>query len=341
MPPHVTMTDRGFRFGGGCGAPGSALRAVPGLEAARRVSLEGGVRVHGIVQTVHVTDAHVELVSEFLDRLRALNYSPVTIGAYSQIVRRFLRAYPGVPVEKLTAEHIERALHARRMSPRSFCTNVLTLHTFFEFLRQHKHLIRRNPSEAIDLPKWSPKRRPCPSWEEFVAIRRACRTVEEAAILEVLYFTGLRISELRAIRLRDVDLRQRQIHVISGKGGKARTVVFLERVATVLRLHCWRSGILHPDAYLFTNVGLGRHRPRGAVWINSLLHRLGQEAGLPYRLTAHLMRHGFTRLCKVRGVPLDVASRLLGHSSIQTTSKLYGQLDVSDLQAVYNRQLEG
>jgi integrase/recombinase XerC len=161
-------------------------------------------------------------------------------------------------------------------------------------------------------------------------LRRQCRTPEEAILLEGYYFTGLRLRELLGLRNRHVDLEARTI-AVHGKGEKDRTVVFPPRLQALL---CpWMRG--GPEDWLLPSP---RHScwPRGTFWAAALVARLGQEAGLPYRLTPHLLRHGFVRLCKVRGLPLEIAAKLLGHARVDTTSRLYGRVDATDLLNAYD-----
>lgn len=75
------------------------------------------------------------------------------------------------------------------------------------------------------------------------------------------------------------------------------------------------------SAYLPRAAG-GYQGPREDTYINGILHRLGRDAFLPYHVAAHILRHGFIRLCKTRGVPLEVAARLAGHANIQLTAML-------------------
>ncbi|MGQ0550787.1 MAG: tyrosine-type recombinase/integrase [Armatimonadota bacterium] len=286
------------------------------------------------------SETHQQLLTEFLDRLRALNFSPDTQRCYRLAVTHFLNAYPNAPLEKMTVEQIERHIYGRPISPRSQVVELMGLRSFFKFLVLQKHLMRRNPCEKVERPRWTERTRPAVSWEEFEALRRQCRTIEEACLLELYFFTGVRLREAITLRVRQVDLTLRRIRLV-GKGGKERVVVFPERTAHLLRVYLDGCS---PDAWLFPSRqawAKARGHPRSDTWVGQMLARLGRAAGLQYHLTPHLLRHGFVRMCKLKGVPLDVAAKLLGHNSIITTSKLYGRLDVSDLQTVYDRLIGG
>lgn len=80
---------------------------------------------------------------------------------------------------------------------------------------------------------------------------------------------------------------------------------------------------------------------RSGYVIQNKLRAIGIRAGLPYPLTCHILRHGFFRLLKSKGVPLQVAARLGGHENINTTAMIYGHLDEDDLQKSYDEKIGG
>jgi integrase len=120
---------------------------------------------------------------------------------------------------------------------------------------------------------------------------------------------------------------------IIGKGDKERIVVFPPHVGELIVN--WTGG-LPPEAFLLESPQHFAY-PRSPRWIVQTLKAIGRRAGLPYALTTHLLRHGFARLCKTRGMPLEVTARLMGHEDVSTTAALYGRLDADDLQQVYDR----
>jgi site-specific recombinase XerC len=288
-------------------------------------------------QAIDPRTEHTDLLDKYTSRLLRLNFARTTQHNYRSTLRRFFRYYPNVRLERLTPEHIERYLWSRSLSPRSIWTELETLRAFFAWTVRQERLLARNPCDGVERPRWKEKTRPAPAWTEMQALLRACHTPEERAMVEVFCFTGLRVSELRMVRLRDLDLSRRRIRVV-GKGDKERTVVFPARTAEAIDTHL--GGRTAPDGWLWQST---KHPafPRGVKWIESLLHRLGRDAGLPYHLTAHLLRHGFVRLCKTREVPIEVTARLAGHNSIKTTAKLYGAMDIDDLQSSYDRHIGG
>lgn len=276
-----------------------------------------------------------DLLLRFEGRLRRLNYSPNTIRDYLAISRAFLAAHPGVPPEMLSAEHVERFLGARPLAPRSYVTNAARLRAFFEHLRKHERLIRTNPCRDLEVPRWRPTRRHAPTAEEFERLRAACTTPDDALVVEVLYFTGLRVSELLALRWQDVDLERRRLEVLRGKGGTFRVVPFPPRVQALL-VATRRA----PAAPVVTSAWDAR-RPRAVRVVQDRLKTLGRAAGLRYVLTPHVLRHGFARMCKVAGLRTETIARLMGHADTRPVVAIYGWLDEDDLQREYDRYVTG
>lgn len=279
----------------------------------------------------------LSVVDVWQQRLERLNYSPHTIKHYTTCARRFFRYHAGVPLERLTPEHIERFLYDRGLSAVSFSTQLENLRSFFDWLITQQRLLKENPCAGIERPRTQERWRPAPPQTEYERIRAQCQTIEEATIVNLLYFAGPRISELRAFRIEDVDLEQRRARIIAGKGGKDRIVIYPQHVGDLLRAHIAER----TEGWVFLTQSprhLGRRRT--ADWIEVMLRRLGQQAGLRYPLTAHILRHGWVRLMKVRGVPVEVTARLAGHANIHTTVRIYGRMDDDDLQTVYDRHIE-
>jgi integrase len=256
-----------------------------------------------------------------------------TLRNYRTTIRRFLDRWP-VPPDALTPEHVERFLDALGVTPQSQAQYLARLRSFFAFLVR-RGVLSKNPTDDVDPPRTIPHYRPALSRAEFEAVRRACQTPEERLLVEFTFFTGIRLAELRGLRVADMDLESRRAYIRSGKGGRSRVVIFPPAIAEAARAH-FRPG----QAWLLES----RAHPgyaRGPAWIEQTLKRLGREAQVPYPLTCHILRHGFTLMCKRAGVPLEVCSRLMGHTSIAITASIYGRLDDDFLQDSYDRMITG
>jgi site-specific recombinase XerD len=224
----------------------------------------------------------------------------------------------------VTPEHIEEHLARRPLSPASTRVELENLRAFFRWCHQDQRLIRRNPCDGVARVRVPEKIRASVSPADFDRLVGVCQNPEERLLVEVLYRTGLRLNEFRSLTWERIDFTRRRIP-IRGKGGHERMVFWREREIAAFESHWQRAGYLL--AY--------RDGPWGEMRIERTLHRLGREAELPFRLTAHVLRHGWFRAGKRRGLSLEVLARVGGHKDVSTTAKMYSPMDADDLQAVY------
>lgn len=281
-----------------------------------------------------VVDDQDILIASFLTRLKALNKSPNTLRNYRRSVQKLRGRYPHVPFEQLSAEHIERHIYARDIGPRSQVNELAGLQTFYEFLRRQKRLIKTNPCHDVERPTYEEPLQPSPTFEEFEALYRRCATLEESIMVNLYYQTAVRLREGLRLRVHHVDVEHREIRIVRGKRQKDRVVVFDPKP---LPVHLHLGPILRefvagrdPDAYLFPSPRkLGQHL--SADRVGDLLERLGNEIGLPFKLTAHLLRHGWSVWSAEVGLPIDMAQIQLGHESIATTARVYRRIQTPRL----------
>jgi site-specific recombinase XerC len=249
----------------------------------------------------------LDLFHEYLGRLRSLEYSPLTIESYRLCVQRFIKAHQDIPLSALTPEHIERFIYGRPVGARTKWHELKCLQAFFSWVVKHKRLLKRNPAEGAEAPRWKERMRPAPTLRDFLAMRRQCKTLDEAVLLlELYYWTALRFQEAQFLRVRHVDVENREIRVVKGKGDKDRVVVFPPRLQALLRE--FLTDRRDPDQWLFASPKFGRAgKRRSEDWIRATLKRLGRDAGLPYTVTPHVLRHGWVRMAKTSGMPLEMA----------------------------------
>lgn len=287
------------------------------------------------------TNNNLSLVSEWEVWLRTHRYAPRTFYGYSRILTRFLQAYPQLPIEKFTPEHIERWLDGRRLSNSAYCTQLDTLRAFFRWLRRHKRLLRSNPCSGVDKPLIRRKASPMATPQQFRALCGTARRLGELVALHLMFYSGLRINELCHVKVGDVDLDRRLVRVREGKGTgrsgpRERWTVLHLGSAAVVKLYLWRAVKLHPDLWL-----LGRGtKPLSCQSVRAWFNRNRMSAGLPEDLTPHALRHGFLHMLKVNGVSLEIAANLAGHANLETTRRVYAQLSPEEMRKVYDRAME-
>lgn len=157
----------------------------------------------------------------------------------------------------------------------------------------------------------------------------------DRAIMETLYSTGCRVSELTGLRLDDLLLDEGRARV-TGKGSKQRTVFLsgpaVDAIRVWLPFRTARLGRAHEQEHLFLNAKAGALTSRGVAWI---LERRAIASGLRKRLSPHAFRHSFATHLVGHGADIRVVQALLGHENISTT-QIYTHVDMARLRAVYD-----
>lgn len=172
--------------------------------------------------------------------------------------------------------------------------------------------------------------------------RKAPTGIRNRALLYLLFRSGLRVSEITALRVSDVDLRKHSVRVLHGKGDKTTTRGFHASATDALaRWIDTRKALGIRNGMLFCTLDGGPLNPQ---YIRNLLHRLGARAGIEKRVHPHGLRHSYAVELENAGVPVSQISKLLGHSSIAVTSRYLDHLSnaqaISALEAVELPELD-
>ena len=207
--------------------------------------------------------------------------------------------------------------------PRSTARQLSSIRRFYRYMLREGR-ITEDPSTRIDMPKLG---RPLPkslTEAEVVALLKTPDVdnplgIRDRAMLEVLYATGLRVSELVSLRLEQVNLRQGVVRVL-GKGNRERLVPMGEEAQTWVEkyLSDARRDIIgtQQSDYLFPT-RRSDHMTRQAFW--HIIKRYAQKAGIHADLSPHTLRHAFATHLLNHGADLRVVQMLLGHSDVSTT----------------------
>ena len=290
-------------------------------------------------------------------------FSPRTVLAYRQDLDRFADFWqrefgesdpgktPLTKIDTLSVRSHLASLHRAKLSNRSLARHLSTLRSFFRWACREGHL-DRNPAKGLPsprVPRSLPRALTLADTESLLETEDEGLLPErERALFELLYATGLRVSEAAALDLEDVDLSARMLRA-QGKGGKERIVPFGETAEDALR--AWlpvRRELRalsppHPPAPLhrvergaeplFVNSRGGRLTTRSMARV---LKRRLRAAGLPAQISPHALRHTFATHLLQSGADLRSIQELLGHASLSTTQK-YTHLDAARLRDVYRR----
>jgi integrase/recombinase XerD len=227
-----------------------------------------------------------------------------------------------------------RFLYNRKLKPRSAArafAAVRGVHRFLILERARED----NPTANIDQPRWW---KPLPNvlaLEEVDRLLAAPDTatdkgLRDRALLEVLYATGLRVSELIGLRLDGIDLQVGFVRCM-GKGSKERIVPLGESAADAVEAYLRVRRVKKPTNYLFLNNRGGRLSRMG-FW--KILRGYGLQAKIKKRLSPHVLRHSFATHLLERGADLRAVQTMLGHSNISTT-EIYTHVMRERLKEIY------
>jgi site-specific recombinase XerD len=285
------------------------------------------------------------LLDAYLRRFQAeRNPSPYTLRNYRTDLEHFFRWLASVGVAPLaldrrTFRQYLAALEAEGTARGSVARKVSTIHGFYRRLAEDGVLARdplhgvRPPKQGRRLPKVLPEDDVQSLLESSEGDRPA--VLRDRAILELLYATGVRVSELVGLNVADVDLDEGHLRV-TGKGHKQRLALFGAPAARALRAYL-RSGRPalagnRAEPALFLNRGGGRLSVRA---VQLLVRRAGAAAGITAPTHPHLLRHTFATHMLDGGADVRVVQELLGHARA-TTTQIYTHVTEARQRQVYD-----
>ena len=272
--------------------------------------------------------------------------SPNTVEAYHRDLVKF---EVFTKKRKLTLEAVSKddlvdflaGLYREQLESRTVARHLVTLRNFFRFA-QIQDLIATDPSVNLESPKI---RRTLPGYLKLEDVERlltqpdqkTAMGIRDLAMLEVLYSTGLRVSELVGLKIGDLDSKMGCVRTI-GKGDKERIVpigkkalAMVEKYLQEARPELLKKAKISQSFALFVN-SRGASLSRVGVW--KILSAYGRRAGLRVALTPHMLRHSFATHLLERGADLRSVQLMLGHADISTT-RIYTHVVEERLKQIY------
>ncbi len=238
-----------------------------------------------------------------------------------------LKAYLGDIFGDVTASSLHRKISAIRH--------------FYSFLHKREH-IAENPAATLASPRKEKYLPTCLTHEEMQKIldyphAHTEKGLRDKAIMELLYSSGLRVSELVSLRIRDVDLAQGMLRVL-GKGKKERLIpVTADALAAIRDYLFLRAARKEPLSPLFLNLKGAQLTTRAVEY---MLEELATGAGVFRRITPHMLRHSFASHLLENGMNIRYLQSMLGHSNLSTT-EIYTHLSIQELKKVYQKAHPG
>ena len=282
----------------------------------------------------------------FLDELRvSRRLSPNTILAYARDLDRLVAFAqrddrPPEGLDRHDLEAFVRHLMSSGLSPRSVARVVACVRGFYRFLVLDGHLAG-SPADDLRAPRsW-------PALPRFLSLDDVDRLlaqpdvntqagVRNRALLELLYATGMRVTELVTLKTGDLNLDGGFLTCL-GKGSKERVVPIGRIAADWVRRYMAsaRPALLkeRKSPYLFVNARGGLTLSRVGFW--KIIKKYGRQAGLTQDLSPHVVRHSFATHLLERGADLRVIQTLLGHADLSST-QIYTHILEARLKAVYD-----
>jgi len=278
-------------------------------------------------------------IRRFLRHLKVeKNLADNTITAYEFDLKRFNEFVLSAKITSLEAvksEDISRyiyTLYDLGLVEASIARNLSAIRTFYRFLFVEGDL-KSNPTALVDTPKLTTKLPKVLSITEVLSLLEQPDLsdrlgIRDRAMLEFLYATGVRVSELIQIKLRDLSAENKLVRVI-GKGGKERLVPCGEVAIHFVQRYIKdvRNSLIKPASrpmdYLFLN-WRGNPMTRMGFW--KILQRYCKKAGIKQKISPHTLRHSFATHLLEGGADLRAVQEMLGHSDISTT-QIYTHLD--------------
>jgi len=288
--------------------------------------------------------ARIDMYLTYLRDVRRV--SPNTVSSYARDLAGLgaFAAKRGVDVERLERRDLDafvRSLMSSGLAPRSVARAVACVRGFYRFAALERP-DRRSPAEDLRAPRAWPS---LPRFLDLEEVDRLLaqpdsstpRGLRDKALIELLYATGMRVSELVGVKPGDLNLDDGYL-TCTGKGDKQRIVPIGQEAAEWVRRYArdGRPRLLRrrTSPWLFVNARDGGPLSRVGFW--KVLKEYGVKAGISRDLSPHVLRHSFATHLLDRGADLRAIQMMLGHADLSTT-QIYTHVLEARLRAVYDR----
>lgn len=266
---------------------------------------------------------------KFLEKLKyEYNYSDLTINGYDYEITKFLDYLNDnhLDYRKINLDMIRnylKYLDNLKYKKNSVSKNLSSLRSYYKFLTEEK-VILNNPFKNISNPKKDKKLPDFLNYEEINKLFDCADTttplgLRNRCILEILYDTGIRVSELVNLKISDIEFDRKIINIL-GKGKKERIVYYGDYLQEVLEkyINDSRKYLLNNKSseYLILNNNGSKITTRGVEYI---IDKMVNEAAIKHKISPHVLRHTFATHMLNGGADIKSIQQLLGHESLSTT----------------------
>ena len=282
-------------------------------------------------------------IKKYLDYLKyERNFSNNTIIGYSNHLELFEAFFKEKNITNLN--NIDYAqirnylnyLYEKNYNTKSICNHLSSLRSFFKYLH-NENIIKNNPMTLIENPKLEKK---LPKYLYYEDIEKILNVpdlntnigIRDALMLEMLYVTGIRVSELVNIKISDIDYSNNKIK-ITGKGNKQRIVMYGKRCHELLNKYLSSRNVFLKDNNDYLFLGIKGKKINDRV-IRNIINDISVKAGVNLKISPHTFRHTFATHMLNEGADLRSVQELLGHENLSTTT-IYTHVTNERLRSVY------
>jgi integrase/recombinase XerC len=269
--------------------------------------------------------------------------SPVTVNNYQRHLNEFIDLLSEKQIKNWQAldthqvRLLAKQLHQNGIKARSIATKLSALRSFLDYLVKNDRLTF-NPAKGVSAPKLDkplPKNISVDDMDQLLNIDGDDPlTIRDHCMMELMYSSGLRLSELIGINLRDIKLSEKEI-MVTGKGSKQRLLPITKTAVEALSL--WLK--IRPDYAEAGETALFLSQQKKRISARSVQMRMekwGLEQALPSHVNPHKLRHSFATHMLESSGNLRAVQTLLGHADLATT-QIYTHLDFQHLAEVYDK----
>lgn len=268
------------------------------------------------------------------------NYSKNTINSYDIDLKKFTLYFKDKKIENISSNDLKdyiKYLNKQNLNEKSIARNISCLKSFYKYLIIEK-IVKNNITDALYMPKLQKSLPNILSPDEVDKLLDIKLTdtfsYRNKAMIELMYSSGLRVSELVDLKLQDIDLSQDIVRIF-GKGSKERIIPigdyakeYLEIYINEYRNSMFKNGI---NEYVFLN-NHGNKMTRQGFF--KIIKKISNEVGIKKEISPHTLRHSFASHMLKYGADLRTIQELLGHSDISTT-QIYTHITNEELKNNY------
>ncbi|MCK5512525.1 MAG: tyrosine recombinase XerC [Thermodesulfovibrionia bacterium] len=280
---------------------------------------------------------YIELFSKSLKTER--DVSEHTLKAYTEDLKEFFSFIDKKPrdVDNLDIRSFLASLYHKKLKKSSIARKLASIRAFYKYLYREKY-VKKNPAKLVSSPKVEKYLPRFLTIDEAFALMESPKgdtfqATRDKAVLELLYSSGLRVSELTMLNINDLDIKESVMRV-KGKGKKERILPIGMKAMEAMKNYLSERILQKKKSQsLFLNIRGGRLTQRS---IRRIVVKYGRMIAFKGCLSPHVLRHTFATHLLHSGADLRSIQELLGHSSLSTTQK-YTHVDISHLMEVYDK----